>query len=336
MYGGILRKIEKARKLGLAESSAVAIRRLKKKFHVLPEVPPTVYIELTDICNLDCIMCDRASMSRGSGLMSMDLFKKIIDEAAEIGVPEVKLNRFGEPMIHPNLIDMIHYAKNKGIPRVYFTSNATLLDEKKCEALIHSGLDSLTFSVDGSTAETYERIRINAKFKEVTTNIRRFIEMRNAAGQEKPHVVINTVYMAETKDEVLQVFDQWGKHVHRINVLPVAQYGNVDNHAPIDKAGQEKRPCHQPFDRLMIFWDGLATVCCADINGDLTVGSALESKVGELWCNDEFSKLRKAHLAKDFSEYSICASCDGTNKKYLEKMSRIREDVYNKAHALGY
>jgi len=94
-------------------------------------------------------MCDRGSLARQKMKMDMPLFKKIIDNASEIGVPEVKLNRFGEPLLHPLLIDMIRYTKEKDIPRVYFTTNGTLLNEALSREIITSGIDSITISLDG-------------------------------------------------------------------------------------------------------------------------------------------------------------------------------------------
>lgn len=323
-----MRKAKKVREIGFVEAGAIALRRIKKRFYILPQVPPTVYIELTDMCNLDCIMCDRNSMTRPSGLMDMKLFKKVIDDASAIGVPEVKLNRFGEPLLHPKLIEMIKYAKDRGIRRVYFTSNATLLDEKKAAALISSGLDSITFSVDGATKETYERIRVKSNYDRVVNNIRRFIEIRNMLGQKKPHVVINTIYMEDTKNEIFDVFKQWGRLADRINVLPVGQYGNVADLAPIQKIDSERRPCHQPFDRLMVFWNGDVTVCCADINGHLKTGSILENSISKLWKNEKAKAIRHALLTKRLKDIPICETCDGTNKAYFREMQRMRKNIY--------
>lgn len=90
----IKNRLRKAISLGFTKTTQRILDKTKKKFNILLHVPPTVYIELTDICNLDCVMCDGSGMTRKSGLMSMELFKKIIDNAAEIKVPAVKLNRF--------------------------------------------------------------------------------------------------------------------------------------------------------------------------------------------------------------------------------------------------
>lgn len=201
MIKTLSRKISKARELGFSKSRIIIANKIRRKLHILPTVPPTVYVELTNKCNLDCLMCDRGSLSRQKLEMDMGIFKRIIDNAAEIVVPEVKLNRFGEPLLQPLLIDMIKYAKEKGIPRVYFTTNATLLTEELARKIITSGVDSITFSVDGGTAQTYEKIRRGASYKKVANNIERFAKIRQELGQKKPEMVLNTILMKALKPE---------------------------------------------------------------------------------------------------------------------------------------
>lgn len=331
------KKIDRMKGLGLINSTHMLFDKIRRRLNMVPRVPPTVYIELTDICNLDCSMCDRGGMTRESGMMDMALFRMIVDNAVEIGVPALKLNRFGESLLHPHLIEMIRYCKKRGVHWVYFTSNGTLLTEEKSRELILSGLDSITFSFDGATKETYERIRGRAKYEEVKKNIMTFLELRKRLGKGSPRVVINTILSRDTKDEIYDVFRLWGPHVDRINVLPVGRYGNVEDLSPLEREDRpsKRRPCHQIFDRLMIFWDGKVTVCCADINGELSVGHIRESRIEELWKNEAFSGIRRKHLMLDFSGIPICTNCDSTDALYFREMYRQRKLVYKKAAGLG-
>lgn len=331
MIKKLSRKISKARDLGFSKSRIIIANKIRRKLHMLPTVPPTVYVELTNECNLNCVMCDRGALSRKKLKMDIELFKRIIDNAAEIGVPEVKLNRFGEPLLQPLLIDMIKYAKDKDILRVYFTTNATLLTEEMARKIIASGLDSITFSVDGGTAETYENIRRGARYNKVVKNIETFARIRQELGQKKPEIVLNTILMKDTEDEMSLVFKKWSPIVNKINVIPVGKYGNVDDRSGIDRGAlkPEKRVCHHPFDRLLVFWDGSVTVCCADINGDLRVGNILDERLEQLWRNDKFEHIRKMLTEKQYKTIPICACCDGTNLPLYSKMQHARENVYN-------
>jgi len=233
---------------------------------------------------------------------------------------------------------MIRYAKDRGVQWVYFTSNATLLNRDKAEELITSGLDSITFSFDGATAETYEKIRVKAKYDEVVNNIVYFSNLKKKLGMDKPKIIINTILMRDTQDEIFQVFEKWEPYVEKINILPVGKYGNVNDLAPIQRqtTPPNRIPCNQIFDRLLIFWDGTVTVCCADIDGALSVGNIREHRIEELWRNEKFSELRRKHLQQEVDTIPICKVCDATDAEYNQEMKTLRQDIYKQARAIGY
>ncbi len=332
----MLRKLKKASEMGWARAAMVARVRLSKRLGLLPPVPPTVYVELTNRCNLNCLMCDRESMTRKQGFMDMELFRKVIDNAADIRVPIVKLNRFGEPLIHPSLIEMIRYTKSRGIPRVYFTTNATLLTEENARQIIEAGLDAIAVSIDGATPETYLKIRGIPDYERIAGNLRRLSELRAKLSRRKPEIILNTILMQETEPEILAVFRQWVGIVDRVNVIPVGRYGNVPTLSSAEREGaQELRPCHHPFDRLMVFWDGRVTVCCGDVNGDLEVGRFPEERLEMLWKGERMSRLRQLHRAGKLKDVPICLACDGSNETVYRQMLEQRRLVYERATKAG-
>src|SRR5437764_7904327 len=104
--------------------------------------------------------------------MDFEQFTRLIDQF--VNVQELHLQGLGEPMMHPRFFDMIAYAAEKGI-RVTTNSNLTLLNERRAERCVTSGLDCLHISLDGATAETYERIRVRAHFDRVVHNVERLL-----------------------------------------------------------------------------------------------------------------------------------------------------------------
>ena len=103
-------------------------------------------------CNLRCSFCD---LWEGIENISFDKALTILDDAVKIGTKTVVLTG-GEPFIHPRLFDIIKASKQRGLT-VNVTTNGTLID-KHWEQLTHSGVDSLSFSIDGLAA-THDRIR---------------------------------------------------------------------------------------------------------------------------------------------------------------------------------
>jgi MoaA/NifB/PqqE/SkfB family radical SAM enzyme len=59
--------------------------------------------------------------------------------------------------MNPRLFHQIEMAKSKGVPDLGISTNATLLDEKKSQAILDSGLDTILIAVDGASKEVYEK-----------------------------------------------------------------------------------------------------------------------------------------------------------------------------------
>ena len=76
----------------------------------------------------------------------------------------------GEALLHPDIYEIIEYAKKAGIS-VQLDTNATPLDKKRARRLIDSGLDAVKFSFDGPNKEIYENVRVNANFEKTLNNI---------------------------------------------------------------------------------------------------------------------------------------------------------------------
>jgi len=77
--------------------------------------PKEIMLEITTRCNFSCIHCFRNMMSEKFTDMSIKLFKKIIDEASNIGVKWIVFSGWGEPLVHPNIIEFPKYVKERDL-----------------------------------------------------------------------------------------------------------------------------------------------------------------------------------------------------------------------------
>ena len=84
--------------------------------------------------------------------MPFELFQSVIDQLVGRDIARLSLHLAGEPLLHPQIIDMVRYAKRRGMRNVRFATNATLLDDALARSLIESDLDSLTVSMDTAKA----------------------------------------------------------------------------------------------------------------------------------------------------------------------------------------
>src|SRR5258708_34798784 len=95
-----------------------------------PILPEIVQIESPNICNAKCVFCPRDDMHRRQGVMSLELFRKVVDECAELGITHVRVHNYGEPFLDRHLIEKVRYAKERGIEHVGMISNGSLITEK--------------------------------------------------------------------------------------------------------------------------------------------------------------------------------------------------------------
>lgn len=283
---------------------------------IVDNAPLHVDIEATNLCNLKCPMCFRTVKINNlnkdeifeSGYINFDLYKKIIDEAVEIGVYSVKLNWMGEPLMHPRIADMISYAKQKGIEDVMLNTNAVLLTEKMSEEIIAAGLDKIFFSFDSPIKENYEKIRIGANFENTLNNIKKFMEIRNS--KEKITCIARTsmVVMENNKEEYNDYIDLFSKIVDIVSHFDCIDW----NKEMDDEEGNYKDSefiCSQLWQRICITWDGQAMPCCCDIDKKYILGNVKNNTLKELWNGDKFKKIRELHKNSLWYKCSMCKKC---------------------------
>lgn len=156
-----------------------------------------LYIEITTSCNLDCQMCIQRVWHESLGGMSRQTFTNLMADLSRLpSPPTIHLSGYGEPMTHPDFLEMVRQAKALG-SRVEVTTNGTLLNEEMAEALVDLNLDSLTVSIDGVDPDLYADIRVKGSLGQVIANLRtlRRIKLRRRGRRGQPDVGIAFVAM---------------------------------------------------------------------------------------------------------------------------------------------
>ncbi|RJQ51987.1 MAG: 12,18-didecarboxysiroheme deacetylase [Actinobacteria bacterium] len=132
---------------------------------------PVVVWNCTQRCNLKCVHCYAKSEDRDySGELSTDEAKTMIDDLAEFGAP-VLLFSGGEPTLRRDLVELMNYAKSRGM-RVVISTNGTLISADKARAYTDVGLSYVGVSLDGGR-ETHDAFRgIPGSFDKAIAGIR--------------------------------------------------------------------------------------------------------------------------------------------------------------------
>ena len=183
------------------------------------DLPSFVQIEPVGQCNLRCRMCPIQFRRDGPpygplAFIDLNVYTRLVDSFPNLS--ELHLQGMGEPMMHPRFFDMVAYAVGKGI-EVSTNSNLTLLSERRARLCVSSGLGYLHVSLDGASAETYEAIRVRARFDRVLRNLGRLIEARRQAASELPRIRLVAVAMRTNLHELPALVHL--AHEHGIDAL---------------------------------------------------------------------------------------------------------------------
>lgn len=136
-----------------------------------------LYIEASSRCNLSCKMCFRHSwVGEKMGDLDPALFTDLLEDPAFSQIETVFFGGMGEPLIHPQIIDMIAQASVRK-KKTEIITNGTLLDRRTSEALIRAGLDRLWISID-EIYDNYVKIQRGGSFEKVLRHLEDFNELR--------------------------------------------------------------------------------------------------------------------------------------------------------------
>jgi len=169
-----------------------------------PVDPPLskVYIEPTSRCNLQCRTCVRNSWDEPVGSMDMSVYRKILHDIQEVhSIRTMAFWGIGEPLFHPDIVEMVALAHELGI-RTELITNGILLDRPMAEGLVKARLDTLVVSVDGTTRESYADIRCGGDLLQVQENIKGLNRVRWELSRKNPEVGIEFVVMRSNIDQL--------------------------------------------------------------------------------------------------------------------------------------
>lgn len=277
--------------------------------------PANCLVELTNACNHACVFCHNPFMHRTTGILDKELFGRFVDEAVTLGLKEIGLYSTGEPFVVKNLSWYVGRAKEAGCQRVYLTTNGVLATLDRVIRAVDSGLDSLKFSINAATRESYKLTHGQDDFDLVLRNVQDIFDWKQKTGSTI-QLLGSCIYTKLTKGEIdihkatfSKFFDdiiyqeaqsQGGRTGERIR--PV-----VEERDPVDSS--QLKPCEMLWNRIHLTWEGYLSACCVDYELDLTYADFRSgAPLTEFWNNTMMQHLRQKHLEGQLDNL-ICKSC---------------------------
>ncbi len=292
----------------------------------LRSFPPTVQVETTTRCNLNCLFCQRNRHPEQHGDLAAELVAPIV--ALSRRVRETVLFGYGEPLLSGTFYSLLERVKSG---RVSFTTNGQLFDAdtaRRTLAASRRPIYSITFSIDGAEPETYAALRRGARFERVWENLAVAAEEARNGGRGWPQVWINFVAMKRNVHELPGLVARAAAAgVSQVNVFHLvvwepsyeteslihapdlsrlyfaqaalaAQRNKIRLDLPAEIPGRSPLQgpaafpaCYQPWSYAYIRADGAVQACC--YSESLVMGNLREARFEEIWNARPYRLLRK-------------------------------------------
>ena len=156
-------------------------------------LPSRLYIECTAACNISCDQACCApetgiTRTRQAGMLDFELFRRVVDEAAP-SLVRIDFFNYGETFLHKRAIEMCEYIKSR-FPHVYLytSTNGLAFNDDQARRLARSGIDEVTFSIDGATPHSYAIYRKRGDFEKAIRNLRALVAEKRSAALDVPFV----------------------------------------------------------------------------------------------------------------------------------------------------
>lgn len=281
-----------------------------------------IEIEVTNRCNLSCPYCIRRVDRLEERDMTPSEFDHILKELSTIYSPmlgTLALSGLGEPLMNPNLIDMVNNPLLKKFPTVLFSTNTTLLTRGMIKSLIDAGtLTNINVSLQSARKKVMETLQRGAKFENVVQNIRNLIAY---AKDKKTKVDVKyhrtTLNPNETKtdfEKLLGVKFDGRKVFFIVRAIGPASWGKQlpkEAHNLIIRGlRRPQEACRNTYGlSLIITVHGDLTGCCWDSSKLQTYGNIFEKSLRELRSSKRLKALRRELRTRDFHRLPVCKRC---------------------------
>jgi len=200
----------------------------KDKFVLCPPFPDSIKIEITSRCNNRCEYCLTWKSTRNVGDMDKKFLYRILQEAKDIGVKEIGLFLLGEPFLIKALPEYIDYAKNKvGIEYIFVTTNGSLCNPDNLKNVIDAGLDSLKFSMNSGTKESYKKMHGRDFFDKIIDNIKWLSQYKKDNNLQKPRTCVSSIYVDARKEELEALKEMISPYIDEFYYLPLYNQGGM-------------------------------------------------------------------------------------------------------------
>lgn len=272
-------------------------------------IPTNMLVEVTNKCNHACIFCPHQDMKNNFGEIDPLLLKRIMREAYDMGIRQIGLYTTGEMFLCREIETHIKNAKETGFTYIYSDTNGALANKENMRRVINAGLDSIKFSINAGTRETYKKIHGRDDFNKVMDNLRDCFDLRQELNADLK-IMVSYIITSLNEPELPEFEKTIKPYVDKFEAVCVDIRRDIPDISPktVSPSPPLPIPCPMVFNRVHITYDGHLTACCIDFNHELLLGDLKKHSLAEVWNGGAAKELRERHLSRNVIG-TACEKC---------------------------
>ena len=271
---------------------------------------PGIELELTNLCNADCIMCPRdAVKKRGSGIMDEETLWSVVRACKQSPVKMIVLAGLGEPLLNKNFFNYVKILKEElNNIKILLITNGSFLDENNAKRLIDLHVEGVVFSIQSISSQLYKKLMPGLDYTETIKNVHKLHEMLPSW----MHMNINFTMHKMNKNELSKFLFYWQRYNVEVVKGPIhSRGGHITDPNIIDPVQNNTiKQCKLFENFVSITWDGKILPCCQDVDGGNVIGDIHNNTLEDI-------KNIKSEIIKENKWFPICYKCDDTCRNIL-------------------
>ena len=236
-------------------------------------------------------------MERWGGTMSMELYRKVIDDS--LTIPQIKhyvLHGLGEPALDRHMIDRVKYIRERSDRPIEIYTNGIHMGPDRLDALAAAGLSTIVFSVNAVRADQHDSIMgTKGKYETVVANALHAIHKTNL--YVECHAVESERF-SRLDTALFRIM--WGDNA------VVVQKNNWAGDIESPNVADDTTPCTRAITQIYVMYDGRVTMCCLDPSGKTIFGDLRTQSIREIYNSPSYVAFRQAHAEGRAAEYTAC------------------------------
>jgi len=289
-----------------ARWSVQAMSGMQEQANLLPR---ELEVEINTAPSLRITDYPHRTMSQQRGPMTLEQFRKIVTDCSDYDDICLTLGGFGEPLAHPDLLEMIRTAKAAGIFGINIETDGRPLTNEMIDALLATDVDTVSVYLDAHSRELYRQLKGEDCFEQVVAQIETFIEKSKALAGG-PAIVPHLVKTRATMAEMEAFYDHWLTRCGCAVIVGFNDFaGQINDEAVMEMSPPQRWSCGRLFRCMSILADGTVTMCGQDFGGKFSCGNVFEQSVRQIWRGEALEQLRQGHRQGQFDGNALCPVC---------------------------